>query len=34
VMPHTFHFVKDASGQIIGFILKGSEKDVFFRKLR
>lgn len=34
VMPHAFHFVKDASGQITGFILKGGEKDIFFRRLR
>jgi CubicO group peptidase (beta-lactamase class C family) len=34
VMQHAFQFVKDASGLVTGFILKGGEKDIFFRKLR
>jgi hypothetical protein len=34
VMPHALHFVKDASGLVKGFILKGGEKDTFFRTIR
>ena len=34
LMRHDFLFTKDSAGTVIGFVLKGGEKEIFFRKIR